>query len=219
MNIDKDSMYMLRNIDDAWRVFRIIGEFVEGFEELKSLPPAVAIFGSARTSSSDYYYQQAEALAKLLVKDKLCVITGGGPGIMEAGNKGAMEQGGISVGLNIELPMEQTHNPYINKLINFKYFFIRKVMFVKYAHAFVAFPGGFGTLDEIFESLTLIQTDKIDKFPVILFGSDFWNPMVDWLKNSLLKNEKISPEDMDLFHVEDDIEKVVEIIHKFHGNH
>ncbi len=203
--------------EDSWRMFRIIAEFVEGFEELTELPPAVSIFGSARTKPDDQYYIKARQLAKLLVKEGLCVITGGGPGIMEAANRGAFEAKGISVGLNIELPFEQDANKYINKLINFRYFFVRKVMFVKYAHAYVAFPGGFGTLDEVFESLTLIQTQKIKRFPVILVGSEFWNSMVDWLKDTLLKEGNISPEDLNLFHVVDDIEKVLEIIHDFHG--
>jgi len=220
MNDDnKNPMYMLQNLEDAWRMFRIISEFVEGFEELNMIPPGVTIFGSARTTEDDYYYKKAQELGERLVKENLCVITGGGPGIMEAGNRGAFDAGGLSVGLNIELPMEQKPNPYINKLINFKYFFVRKVMFVKYAHAFVAFPGGFGTMDEIFESLTLIQTDKIPKFPVILFGSKFWDPLVDWIKSGLLETEKISPEDLDLFSVEDTIDDVIKIIHKFHGKH
>ncbi|MFC1555570.1 TIGR00730 family Rossman fold protein [candidate division KSB1 bacterium] len=203
--------------EDSWRMFRIIAEFVEGFEELTELPPAVTIFGSARTKPDDPYYIKARQLAKLLVKEGLSVITGGGPGIMEAANRGAFEAKGISVGLNIELPFEQNANKYVNKLINFRYFFVRKVMFIKYAHAYVAFPGGFGTLDEVFESLTLIQTQKIKKFPVILVGSKFWNSMVEWLKNTLLAEGNISPEDLDLFHVVDNIEDVLEIIHDFHG--
>ncbi len=219
-DLDKESKYMLQNLEDAWRVFRIIAEFVEGFETFNSLPPSVTIFGSARTTEDNFYYQKARELGARLVKENLGVITGGGGGIMEAGNRGAFEAKGISVGCNIELPMEQNANPYINRLVSFKYFFIRKVMFVKYAHAFVAFPGGFGTLDEVFEMLTLIQTDKIKRFPVILYGKKYWDPLIDWIKTTMLKEEaNISPEDMDLFYLEDSIDEIINIIHKFHGTH
>ncbi|MCP4723681.1 MAG: TIGR00730 family Rossman fold protein [bacterium] len=214
----EESMHMLHNMEDAWRVFRIIAEFVEGFEDLNNLPPAVTVYGSARTKESNFYYQKARELGKKLVEDDLCVITGGGLGIMEAANRGAFEADGISVGCNIELPMEQKPNPYINRLVSFRYFFVRKVMFSKYSHAFVAFPGGFGTLDEVCEMLTLIQTDKIRRFPVILYGSEYWQPFVDWIENTLLKAGNISPEDMNLFHVLDDVDEVVKIIHDFHGN-
>lgn len=218
MDVLKDQATELQSIsEDSWRIFRIMAEFVEGFEELNQLPPAVTIFGSARTEPDDKYYIDAYELAARLVSEQLCVITGGGPGIMEAANKGAFDKGGISVGLNIELPFEQKANDYINKLINFRYFFVRKVMFVKYAHAFVAFPGGYGTMDEVFEMLTLIQTDKIREFPVILYGKDFWDPAMEWIKKSLLGTEKISPEDIDLIEVVDSIEETVQIIHDFHG--
>ncbi len=210
-----DHIYKL---DDAWRVFRIISEFVEGFEDLNNLPPAVTVWGSARTQESDPYYQKACELGKLLVREKFCVITGGGGGIMEGANRGAFEADGISVGCNIELPFEQVPNKYINRLVSFRYFFVRKVMFVKYAHAFVAFPGGFGTLDEVFEMLTLIQTNKVKQFPVILIGSEFWKGAMDWIENSLLKAGNISPEDTDLFTIEDDMENVVRIIQDFHKN-
>jgi len=215
---NKDQAKELQHIsEDSWRIFRIIAEFVEGFEELNKLPPAVTVFGSARTGPNDPYYKSARELAKRLVQGKMCIITGGGPGIMEAANRGAAEGGGISVGLNIELPFEQKANKYINKLINFRYFFVRKVMFVKYAHAFVAFPGGFGTMDEVFEMLTLIQTNKIEEFPVILYGTKFWNSLIDWIDDVLLKTGKISPEDIALIKVVDSIEEVITIIHDFHG--
>ncbi len=218
MDALKDHAAELQSLsEDSWRIFRIMAEFVEGFEVLNQLPPAVTIFGSARTEPEDTYYKEAYNLAAQLVSEKLCVITGGGPGIMEAANKGAYDKNGISVGLNIELPFEQKANDYINKLINFRYFFVRKVMFVKYAHAFVAFPGGFGTMDEVFEMLTLIQTDKIRKFPVILYGKEFWDPVMDWIKKSLLGTEKISPEDIDLIEIVDSIEETIRIIHDFHG--
>lgn len=215
---DIEDSYQLQNIDDAWRVFRIISEFVEGFDELKNLPPAVTVFGSARTEESDPYYAQARELGQKLVQENLCVITGGGGGIMEAANRGAFEKNGISVGCNIELPMEQVPNKYINRLISFRYFFVRKVMFVKYAHAFVAYPGGFGTLDEVFEMLTLIQTNKIKKFPVILVGSEYWNGIGDWMRRELLGKGRISPEDIDLITIEDSVDNIIKIIHDFHRN-
>jgi uncharacterized protein (TIGR00730 family) len=208
----------INKLDDAWRVFRIISEFVDGFEGMNDLPPAVTVWGSARTQENDPFYKLARELGKLLVKDKFCVITGGGGGIMEAANRGAYDAKGISVGCNIELPFEQVPNKYINKLISFRYFFIRKVMFVKYAHAFVAFPGGYGTLDEVFEMLTLIQTKKVKRFPVILVGSDYWKGVLNWIENVLLKSGNISPEDTELFKVEDDMRSVVRIIHEFHKN-
>jgi len=214
--IDK-SQYLQPHLDDAWRVFRIISEFVEGFEELNSLPPAVTIFGSARIKESDPYYEKARKLGGLLVRGNLCVITGAGGGIMEAANRGAHEAGGISVGLNIELPTEQIPNRYINKLISFRYFFVRKVMFTKYTHAFIAFPGGFGTLDEVFEMLTLIQTHKIESFPVILIGSEYWNNLYDWMNKDLIDTGRISLEDARLFTIEDSLESVINIIHEFRG--
>ncbi len=217
MNYSEENRHLHKLLEDSWRIFRIMAEFVEGFEELNALPPAVTIFGSARTKSTDIYYKKARELGKRLVKENLCVITGGGPGLMEAGNRGAFESGGISVGLNIELPFEQNPNLYINKPINFRYFFVRKVMFVKYTKAIVAFPGGFGTLDEVFEMLTLIQTNKIKMVPIILYGSDFWKPLVDFIHNVLLKTEKISESDFDLIHLTDDIDEIIHIIHTFYG--
>ncbi len=194
-------------VEETWRVFRIMAEFVEGFETMSRISPGVSVFGSARSQPTDPYYQQAEALGCELVKRGFTVITGGGPGIMEAANKGAKEAGGESVGLNIYLPSEQTANPYQTTSIDFRYFFCRKVMFVKYAVAFVCFPGGFGTMDEFFESMTLIQTQKTDRFPVILFGSDFWSPLLDWIRqHQLSENAFISEGDLDLCEVTDDVE-------------
>ncbi len=197
---------------DAWRVLRILSEFVEGFDTLADLGPAVTVFGSARTQANDPMYQAAVETCRLLAQAGLAIITGGGPGIMEAGNKGAKMGGGASVGLNIELPFEEQSNPYVEIPINFRYFFVRKTMFVKYAQAFVIFPGGFGTLDELFEALTLIQTGKITNFPIILFGSDYWAGMLSWLRNSLLLEGKISPRDLELMTVTDSPQKVCDLI-------
>jgi uncharacterized protein (TIGR00730 family) len=183
---------------DPWRVFRIMGEFVAGFDTLAELGPAVSLFGSARTAPADPQYQVAVAVARLLGEAGLTIITGGGPGIMEAGNKGAVQAGAPSVGLGIELPHEQGVNEYVTIPIEFRYFFVRKMMFVKYAQAFVIFPGGFGTLDELFEALTLIQTKKIHNFPIILFDSAYWGGLVDWIKATLLAEGKISPGDLEL---------------------
>lgn len=194
---------------DPWRVLRIQGEFVEGFEELAQLGPAVSLFGSARTKEDDPYYAATVETARLLAEAGLAVITGGGPGIMEAGNRGAKLGGGVSVGLNIELPFEQHLNPYLDISINFRYFFARKVMFVKYAQAYVVFPGGFGTLDELFEALTLIQTGKVNNFPVILFGSDYWSGLLSWLKETMLAGGKIAHADLGLISVTDSPEEVV----------
>jgi uncharacterized protein (TIGR00730 family) len=204
--------------EDPWRVFRIMAEFVDGFHELSEVGPAVSIFGSARTKVDNRWYKQAEKTATLLSKEGYTIITGAGPGIMEAGNKGAAKAKGNSVGLNIDLPFEQKPNRYVKQLISFHYFFCRKVMFVKYAKAFVIFPGGFGTLDEFFESITLIQTERMGKFPVILYGSKFWDGLVDWFKKSVLKEKNISPEDMDIFQVVDTPEDVVKAIKKFYNN-
>jgi uncharacterized protein (TIGR00730 family) len=201
---------------ESWRVFRIMSEFVEGFETLSALPPAVSVFGSARTTPEHPVYHQAEQLGSMLAREGLAVITGGGPGVMEAANKGAFEAGGCSVGLNIALPMEQMPNPYQTIKLDFDYFFCRKVMFVKYARAFVIFPGGFGTMDEFFESLTLIQTHKIDPFPVICVGTDFWSGLVDWVKRTLNESySTISPHDLDLVRLTDDLDEVVEIIQRY----
>jgi uncharacterized protein (TIGR00730 family) len=187
---------------DSWRVFRIMAEFVEGFESLADVGPAVTIFGSARTAPEDPYYVAAQQLAALLAKANFAVITGGGPGIMEAANKGAIVAGGKSIGCNITLPMEQEANHYQTTSLDFHYFYVRKVMFVKYATAFVCFPGGFGTLDEFFETVTLIQTSKIEAFPVILYGSDYWGGLLEWMRRSL-KARFIGADDMDIFRLVD----------------
>lgn len=197
---------------DTWRVFRIMGEFVQGFEDLALITHGVAIFGSARTRADDPNYQSAQETASLLANAGYSIITGGGPGIMEAANRGAFEAGGISVGCNIELPHEQSSNPYLTLSLKFKYFFVRKMMFVKYSNAFVIFPGGFGTLDELFEALTLIQTRKIHDFPVVLFGSKYWQPMLDWLRGPMLAEGKIVEEDFRRLHVTDSPAEIVEIV-------
>ena len=197
---------------DPWRVFRIMGEFVEGFDELATLSRGIAIFGSARTTSEDHDYKAAQETAALLANQGFAVITGGGPGIMEAANRGAFEAGGLSIGCNIELPFEQRPNAYQTLSLTFKYFFVRKMMFVKYSLAFVIFPGGFGTFDELFEALTLIQTKKIRNFPVVLFGSKYWSGMLDWLRAEVLPAGKISEHDLDMFHVTDSPAEVVEIV-------
>ena len=204
---------------DSWKIFKIMGEFVEGFERLSKIGPCVSIFGSARTNPENKYYAIAEELAYQLTKHKFGVITGGGPGIMEAGNKGAKRGGGKSVGLNILLPFEQEPNIYIDndKIINFDYFFVRKVMFIKYAQGFIVLPGGYGTLDEMFEALTLIQTKKSGKFPIILFGTEFWSGLINWIKDVLLKEENnISEEDLDLIKIVDSPEEAVKQINKFY---
>ena len=205
--------------NDSWALFKIMGEFVNGFEKLSRIGPCVSVFGSARTKPNQKYYKLAEEVAAGIVEAGYGVITGGGPGIMEAGNKGAHLAGGTSVGLNIELPFEQHDNPYIDsdKSLDFDYFFVRKVMFVKYSQGFVVMPGGFGTLDELFEALTLIQTNKIGKFPIILVGTDFWSGLIDWVKNTLSdKFGNISPKDMDLIHVVDTKEEVIDILDNFY---
>jgi uncharacterized protein (TIGR00730 family) len=184
---------------DSWRIFRIMAEFVEAFEVLAPVGKAVSVFGSARTRPDDPYYKAAEETSRLLAKAGLAVITGGGPGIMEAANKGAMEAGGMSIGLNISLPQEQEGNRYQTISLDFHYFYARKVMFVKYASAFICFPGGYGTLDEFFEVITLIQTLKVEPFPVVLFGSKYWGGLVEWIRGTLLKGRFIDPEDIDIF--------------------
>jgi len=199
---------------EPWRIFKIMGEFVEGVDALHELGPAVSIFGSARVLPTEPYYKKAEKIAELFVKSGFAVITGGGGGIMEAANKGAARAGGVSVGLNIILPHEQRPNKYANTRIEFKYFFIRKVMFLKYAHAYIVLPGGFGTLDELFEAITLIQTHRMKPFPVILVGSEYWTGMIEWIRSSLLSEEKISPKDMDIVQVMDDPEEIVRVIQK-----
>jgi len=197
---------------DTWRVFRIMGEFVEGFDELASLTRGISIFGSARTSPEDRYYKAAQETAAVLAREGYAVITGGGPGIMEAANRGAFEAGGMSVGCNIELPFEQGANPYLTRSLTFRYFFVRKMMFVKYSLGFIIFPGGFGTLDELFEALTLIQTHKIRNFPVVLYGSDYWQGLLNWIRDVALQEGKISEHDLNLLHLTDSPEKVVEIL-------
>jgi len=201
-------------IGEAWRLFKIIGEFVEGIESLHDIGPAVSIFGSARTDPADPVYKKTEEMAALLAKNDFTVITGGGGGVMEAANKGAAEAGGTSVGLNIVLPFEQEPNPYATIQLEFNYFFIRKVMFVKYAQAYIIMPGGFGTLDELFESMTLIQTQRIKPFPVILMGSEYWTGLVEWIKEQLLGRKTISEEDLDIFHVMDEPEDVIKLLQK-----
>lgn len=203
------------SIEESWRVFRIMAEFVDAVETLARVKHAVSIFGSARTKPDDPYFQKAELLARRLVEKGFGVITGGGPGIMEAANKGAAEAGGQSVGMNIRLPMEQKPNPYANISIDYKYFFIRKVMFVKYAVAYVILPGGFGTMDELFEALTLIQTKRIKSFPVILMGSEYWKGLVDWLRKTMLRDNKIAPEDLERFQIIDDPDEAVKQIEKY----
>lgn len=199
---------------DTWRVFRIMAELVEGFEALNKIGPAVTIFGSARLPPGSPYYIKCQRAAEYLAKDGYTIISGGGPGIMEAANKGAQNAKGTSVGLNIELPMEQNPNTYQNIRVDFRYFFVRKLMFVKYAVAYVIFPGGFGTMDELFEALTLIQTKKIRSFPVVLVGREYWQGMFDWLRNRMLVEGNISPEDLDLMQVVDEPEEVCAIINK-----
>ncbi len=206
--------------ENSWTMFKVIAEFVEGFERMNKIEPCISIFGSARTKPGTKYYELAVDVAKRLTQEGYGIITGGGPGIMEAGNKGAHIGGGSSVGLNIELPFEQSHNPYIDidKNLNYNYFFIRKVMFVKYAQAFVTLPGGFGTMDELFEVLTLIQTKKIDRVPVVLMGTEFWAGLEDWIRDTLLEQHgNISEHDLDLFLVTDSIDEVVEYINNFYA--
>jgi len=213
-----DRQYVIdaMSAQDSWRMFRIMAEFVDGFEHLGARQPAVSIFGSARAKAGDREYELAERLGRLLVQRGYSVITGGGPGIMEAANKGASEAGGHSVGLNIDLPFEQRPNPYANLQINFRYFFVRKVMFVKYALAYIVMPGGFGTLDEMSEAITLIQTQKIKPFPVILMVREYWEGLFRWFRETLLQQEKISPSDLEILQITDDPEEAVAIVDRFH---
>jgi uncharacterized protein (TIGR00730 family) len=197
---------------DSWRVLRIMGEFVEGFDTLSDVYNAVTIFGSARTNPGDVYYEKAVETARLLAREGFPIITGGGPGVMEAANRGAQEGNGLSIGCNIELPFEQRLNPYVERAINFRYFFVRKTMFLKYAMAFVVFPGGYGTLDELFEALTLIQTGKAKLFPVVLFGGDYWSGLTAWLRDRVASEGKILTTDLDLFKVTDSPSEAVAII-------
>jgi len=207
---------------DSWVIFKVMGEFVQGFEKMAKIGPCVSIFGSARTLPDNKYYKIAEEVAAKLVHHGYGVITGGGPGIMEAGNKGANSQGGKSVGLNIELPFEQNNNIYIDrdKSIDFDYFFVRKVMFIRYSQGFIVLPGGFGTMDELFEALTLIQTHKIGRFPIVLVGKSYWEGLVDWLKKVMLNVEgNISKEDLDLFKIVDTAPEAVEVIDEFYNKY
>ncbi|WP_326720824.1 MULTISPECIES: TIGR00730 family Rossman fold protein [unclassified Streptomyces] len=202
---------------DPWRVLRIQSEFIEGFGTLAELPPAISVFGSARTKAHSPEYEAGVALGRGLVEAGFAVITGGGPGAMEAANKGACEAKGISVGLGIELPFEQGLNQYVDIGLNFRYFFVRKMMFVKYAQGFVVLPGGLGTLDELFEALTLVQTQKVTRFPIVLFGTEYWGGLVDWLKNTLIAQGKASEKDLLLFHLTDDVDEAVSLVSKEAG--
>lgn len=207
---------------DSWNIFKIMAEFVDGYDTLSKIGPCVSVFGSARTQPDNPYYQMATEIGQKLAAAGLGVITGGGPGIMEAGNLGAHQEKGASVGLNIELPFEQSANPYIDqdKLINFNFFFVRKVMFMKYAQGFIVLPGGFGTLDELFEALTLVQTQKTAKFPIILVGSSYWKGMVDWIKQTMLnEHQNISPEDLDLFKIVETADEAVNEIFEFYSKY
>lgn len=209
-------------VTDSWQIFKIMAEFVDGFEKLAKIGPCVSIFGSARTSNESNYYQLAEDCARILTERGYGVISGGGPGIMEAANKGAYEAGGKSVGLNIELPFEQFHNKYIDrdKMMEFDYFFVRKVMFMKYSQGFIVLPGGFGTMDEMFEALTLIQTGKIARFPIVLVGTAYWGGLMEWVNHTMLRTEKnINPEDMNLFRLVDTAEEATEHIFRFYDKY
>ncbi len=205
-------------VKDSWQIFKIMAEFVDGFEKLAKIGPCVSIFGSARTPQDHAYYQLAEDIARLLTDRGYGVVSGGGPGIMEAANKGAYEAGGKSVGLNIDLPFEQFHNQYIDrdKLLEFNYFFVRKVMFMKYSQGFIVLPGGFGTMDELFEAITLIQTGKIARFPIVLVGTEYYGGLFEWIKNTMLKAGNISPEDLNLYRLVDTAEEAAEHIFRFY---
>lgn len=208
-------------VTDSWQIFKIMAEFVEGFEKLARIGPCVSIFGSARTQTDNKYYKLGENIARILTERGYGVITGGGPGIMEAANKGAFEAGGKSVGLNIELPFEQFHNNFIDrdKLLSFDYFFIRKVMFMKYSQGFIVLPGGFGTMDELFEAITLIQTGKIARFPIVLVGTEYWGGLFDWVKTRMIDAANISPEDLNLYRLVDTAEEATEHIFKFYDKY
>ena len=217
----KEKSWAELDAENSWQIFKVMGEFVKGFETLNSIGPCVSIFGSARTKPSNKYYKHATQIAKKLTEKGYGIITGGGPGIMEAANKGAFLGDGRSVGLNITLPHEQHYNKFIDydKIINFDYFFVRKVMFVKYAQGFVVMPGGFGTMDEFFEAITLMQTEKISDFPVVLFGSEYWKGLIDWIRNSMLADEYISENDMDRFTIVDTVDEAVDFIDNFYAEY
>ena len=222
MKVSNNKKWNEIKTNDSWSIFKIMGEFVEGYEKLSAIGPCISIFGSARTIPEDKYYKLAEEIAAEIVDRGYGVITGGGPGIMEAANKGANKKNGKSVGLCIKLPFEDTNNKFIDKdkELNFDYFFVRKVMFVRYAQGFVVMPGGFGTLDEVFEAITLIQTHKVEKFPIILVSSKFWSGMLDWIKETLLKeNNNISSKDLELIKIADTKEDVMDILEEFHNNY
>ena len=222
MKVSNNKKWNEIKTNDSWSIFKIMGEFVEGYEKLSAIGPCISIFGSARTIPEDKYYKLAEEIAAEIVDRGYGVITGGGPGIMEAANKGANKKNGKSVGLCIKLPFEDTNNKFIDKdkELNFDYFFVRKVMFVRYAQGFVVMPGGFGTLDEVFEAITLIQTHKVEKFPIILVSSEFWSGMLDWIKETLLKeNNNISSKDLELIKIGDTKEDVMDILEEFHNNY
>lgn len=208
-------------VKDSWQIFKIMAEFVDGFEKLAKIGPCVSMFGSARTAQDHTNYKLAEDIARLLTERGYGVVSGGGPGIMEAANKGAYEAGGKSVGINIELPFEQFHNPYIDrdKLLQFNYFFVRKVMFMKYSQGFIVLPGGFGTMDELFEAITLIQTGKIARFPIVLVGKDYWGGLFDWIKQTMLDAGNISPEDLNLYRMVDTAEEAAEHIFRFYDKY
>ncbi len=205
--------------EEAWRLFKIIGDFIDGFEVMPEFSPSVTVFGSARVKEGNKYYEAARELGYKLAKKGFTIVTGGGPGIMEAANRGALEAGGNSIGLNIKLPKEQKPNPYTNVTLNFNYFFARKVMLVKYATAFVLFPGGYGTLDELFETLTLIQTKKLKPFPLILYDKEHWDGLLNWLKTNIVSNEYIDEEDLNIFKIMDSIDEIVETIESFYIKH
>jgi len=210
--VEKQYLIDEMELSESWRLFKIIGEFVEGVETMYDLGPAVTIFGSARIKPDHPYYQMTEKIAAMLVNNGFAIITGGGGGIMEAANKGAAENKGKSVGMNILLPMEQKPNPYANIRLQFHYFFVRKVMFVKYALAYIIMPGGFGTLDELFEAVTLIQTHRVKPLPVILFGSQYWSGLIDWIKARLVDQKMISPNDLNILHMTDDMDELLKIV-------
>jgi len=213
---EKGTRYLIDDftIKESWRLFRILAEFVEGFDSMADVPPAVTFFGSSRAREGDYAYRTARQIARGIAGEDCAVITGGGPGVMEAANRGAQEGEGLSIGLNIDLPHEQAPNDYIDKLVNFRYFFVRKVIFVKYSMAFVILPGGFGTMDELFEALTLIQTHKIAPFPVFLVGTGYWKGLVDWIREKMLGEEKIDREDIEILRVVDEAQDVIDGIKK-----
>ncbi len=213
--IIREPKYTLDNtvVGDSWRMFRIMAEFVDGFDAMSTVDiPAVTIYGSARTNSESEYYKITEEISGKLANLNYAVITGGGPGIMEAANKGAVEADGISIGLNISLPHEQNPNPYVNIPLDFKYFFVRKVMLMKYSTAFICMPGGFGSLDELFESLTLIQTERVRPFPIVLVGTEFWGGLIDWIKGTMLKAGNIDEENLNLFTVLDDVDEIIDFV-------